>query len=264
MKQSIATGIATAAIMVGAMTTFAGPAFAVTFGRSVNSNSSTTDVNTTAAITTSERNALRAAAAGTGATNLQLDNAIIDYFIPLSAGNCTFGIAGCGTSVDTRTAPYTSGEMTMWIYFGGVDGGQSYLNLYFEDLDLFDAADNGGGINNSFLETVKVYDTGPNLAATFTNINDSGISGDNGTQVTGTINLGTLTKDADYWVKLELTAASTLSGNRINTPEYIIAAVSGTPEVDVPEIDAAAGLGSIAALGAMLAFYRGRRRHATA
>ncbi|SLN53255.1 hypothetical protein ROA7450_02719 [Roseovarius albus] len=190
---------------------------AATIGSAVLGNGSNTTVVGQPTPSGSEQAALLADAAGTSA--LAAD--IIGYFIPLGGSNCTFGSSGCGLNAD---AGFGGLILSMWLKFTNVEGGNSTLNLFFEDLDLA-----GSNDPQNFFEQVVVHDTSGVEVATFDDVTNSGVSGDTGTQLITSVGLGSLIANDDYWIKLDFSASSQRNG--YNTPEFLIAAIDGTPAV---------------------------------
>lgn len=233
------SALALAALMSAGL---AGSAAAATIGVAVIANNSDTTVAGQPSPNLAETAALLGAAAGIGAVATD----IIGYYIPLDGSDCTFGTAGCGTTADTGTG---GALMTMWIKYKAVAAGNSFLNLFFEDLDLDGANDPAG-----FLEQVAVYNTSESLVATFTDITDPDTSGTASTQQIASVALGNLAA-GDYWAKLVFSASSP---GGTNTPEFLIAAIdsqSAIPPVPLP----AAGWMLLAALGGLGAASRRRK-----
>lgn len=149
---------------------------------------------------------------------------VIGYYIPLAGAAtlpnpCTFG--PCGTTADSGNG---GRQMEMWLRYANVEGGQSFLNVYFDDLDLIGANDPEG-----FLERVEIFDTSGTSKGLFTDITQGTVSGTGATQKVASVNFGTLTAGQTYWAKMFFQASST-SGGR-NTPEYLIAGIEGTAAV---------------------------------
>ena len=190
-------------------------------------------------------------------------NDAIGYFIPLadvggSANRCAYGSRSytftkgngqTGSAICGQQRDYGSGGSTlaMFLNFGNVEGGNSILNLYFEDLDLL-------GLNDpdNFSETVSVFHlaTGGMVSlGTFVDDSDPRVSGDKGTQLVLRIDLGNLVAGSEVRIRLDFTA--NYNQNAWNSPEYMIATISAVP---VP----AAGLMLLGALGGLAAFRRRR------
>lgn len=221
----------------------AGSAAAATIGVAVTGNNSDTAVTAGPTPSAAETAALLGVATGIGAVAAD----IIGYYIPLGDTDCTFGTGTCGTIADTGNG---GANMTMWIKYKGVAAGNSFLNLFFEDLDLVGANDPTG-----FLEQVAVYNTSESLVATIDDITDPGTSGTASTQQIASVALGNLAA-GDYWAKLIFSASFTSYGT--NTPEFLIAAIdsqSAIPPVPLP----AAGWMLLAALGGLGAASRRRK-----
>lgn len=229
-----------APIIAGAMICgLVGGAQAATIGSAVLGNGSSAPVVGQPTPSGSEQAALLADAAGTGAVGSD----IIGYFIPLGGSSCTFGVGGCGLSADSGIG---GAILSMWLKFTNVEGGNSTLNLFFEDLDLA-----GSNDPQNFFEQVTVHDTSGTAVATFDDIADPGVSGDTGTQLIASVGLGNLIANDDYWVKLDFSASSKYKG--YNTPEFLIAAIDGTPGViPLP----AAGWLLVAGLGGLFGLRR--------
>ena len=193
-----------------------------------------------------------------GAAGASVDD-VIGYFIPLADvtdGGCSYGkktysFKGSGgnnrSAVCGQDRDYGSGGSTlrMFLDFVSVEGGDSVLNLFFEDLDLL-------GLNDpeNFTETVSVWrrESGSvtNLASFFDD-SDPRVSGDTGTQLVLRIALGDLVAGSTVKIRLDFTA--NYDRNAWNSPEYMVATISAVP---VP----AAGLMLLGALGGLAAFRR--------
>lgn len=168
---------------------------------------------------------------------------VVGYFIPLAGSACIFGET-CGTQADTGRG---GGPMSMFLRFSGVEGGQSILNLWFEDLDLISANDPDG-----FFESVRIFGDDQNQMAFFDDIADPGVTGDKDTQQVISLDLGTLAGGSDYTARLDFKSSSSFFGK--NTPEYLLAAIDVTP-APLP----AAGWMLIGALGGLGAMRRLRK-----
>lgn len=156
------------------------------------------------------------------------DNAI-EYFIPLTTADGTYGVDGFGTQQDSG---FGGGILSMILAFQpitpNVDG---VLEIIFEDLDLIGSRDTG-----NFLETIEIFNqSGDSLLKTDTT--NAIITGDADTQMLS-LALGILNDDAlanTYYVQLDFSAK--LEGWRKgwNTPEYLIASIHQTvPGVPLP------------------------------
>ena len=230
-KPKLAT-LALASLMSAGL---AGLAAAATIGFAVDANNSDMLVTGQPSPNPAETAALLGVAAGTGATASD----IIGYFIPLGNSDCTFGNSGCGLNPDTGNG---GANMTMWIKYKAVAAGNSFLNLFFEDLDLAGANDPTG-----FLEQIAVYNTSETLVTTIDDITDPGTSGTASTQQIASVALGNLLA-GDYWAKLVFSASYTSYGR--NTPEFLIASIDSTSSVPVVPLPAA-GWMLLAALGGL-------------
>jgi len=159
----------------------------------------------------------------------------IKYFIPLEGSDCTYGVAGCGTSSD-----YGNGGpvLSMNLMFSSLQQAASTLYVNFEDLDLEDANDPYG-----FFESVQVFnENGDAITGLITNIADASVSGNADTQQLMSLNLGVL-MDTMYFATLNFSAEYYRNGR--NTPEYLIATIEQTT---VPE-PTVAGLLAIGLMG---------------
>ena len=216
-----------------------GTAGAVTIGNAVTSTGDdVVEAETIGGAAAAERTTL-VDLAGIGAAASD----VIGYFIPLTGGACVFG-EDCGTEADTGTG---GGPMSLFLEFVNVTGGDSTLSLWFEDLDLMGANDPTG-----FFESVSIFDNSSNVLASFNSIGDAGISGSAGAQQTAALDLGTLVAGSDYTVRLDFSSSFTSVGT--NTPEFLLAAIEGTPASPVPL--PAGGLLLIAGLGGLAAMRR--------
>lgn len=159
-----------------------------------------------------------AATAGVGV------NDVIGYFIPLSGGACTYGV-DCGTEADNGNG---GGPMSMFVQFENVDGGDSDLHLFFEDLDLV-----GGNDPLGFFESLTLYDANDDLVplATFVNVGDDGIVGDDG-ELTVTLGLGELVAGITYTARLDFSSQFNIGGP--NSPEFLAAVLKGPEPVPLP------------------------------
>ncbi len=184
------------------------------------------------------------------------DGVAVEYYIPLVDGDqvpglpagdpCTYGVTygtyACGTAPDSGNGGV---EMSMFLKFDPVSTADpSFLEIWFEDLDLANANDPVG-----FLETLEVFDSGgTSLTGLITDINSIFVTGDDDTQQLLSLDLGVLSF-SPLWAELRFSASYT--GYGTNTPEYLIASVTSVPE---PATLALLGLGL-----AMIAMHRRRR-----
>jgi len=180
-----------------------------------------------------------------GNTSNVLGEGTIDFFIPLSGANCTYGVSGCGTSADSGSGGPT---MSMFLKFDPVQTSiASVLTVDFEDLDLNGINDPGG-----FLETLRVFDSGGSALTDL--ITDIGgiVTGDNDQQQLS-LNLGVL-GSSPLWLQMTF-SASLLDGTGRNTVEHLRASVAPVP---LP----AAGVLMLLGLGGLAAVGRRRRKAA--
>lgn len=233
-------------------------AHAATFGVAVTGDGSHTAVGGQPAPTAAEAAALQGIVPGDVTGN------IVGYYIPLDGpalgSSCTFG--DCGLSADKGTGHV---DMTMWLKFGNVDGGNSTLNFYFEDLDLI-----GGNDPYGFFESVSIFGTViDSLAGDYSGAGIT-VSGDASTQKVLTVDAGNLAIGSDYWVGITFKADVTNPSYKCrayiaypdnyaykraycpqNTPEFLVATLEGDGNV-IPLPAAGwlmlAGLGGLAAL----------------
>jgi hypothetical protein len=237
MKETLRFGAATLAATV-AFALSSGAYAATTIGNAVTAvgGSDVAAAGTIGGAGAGERTTL-VNLAGVGTTS-----DVIGYYIPLSGGACTFGV--CGTSADSGTG---GGPMSMFVEFVGVEGGTSFLNTWFEDLDLAGAND-----PSYFFEAVSIFGES-GLLASFTSIANANVSGTAGTQQTTALALGSLLAGSTYTARYDFTS-NYRSGGR-NTPEFMLAAIQGTPAIPPVPLPAAGWL-LIGALGGLAAIRR--------
>ncbi|MEP6017757.1 MAG: VPLPA-CTERM sorting domain-containing protein [Paracoccaceae bacterium] len=198
-------------------------AFASTLGFAVTDEGVLTPAAAGPTASAAEQAALLGAASASGTTASASD--IIGFFIPLDT-----------TPTDVVVA------------FEGVDGGSSFLNVFFEDLDLIGANDPVG-----FFEQV-VISSDSNVLATITDIDQLGIFGDASTQQTASIDIGNLTAGSNYWATF--TFSTTVDFGGTNTSEFLIAEVGSNP-ANVPPVPLpAAGWMLLAGLGGLIGMRR--------
>lgn len=147
----------------------------------------------------------------------------IRYFNPVDPNtvDCTFGIGTCGVQADTGGGG-APGVMSMFIDFTNVDGGNSFLNIFFEDLDIIGANDPAG-----FFEVVTIFDTDDNEIFSVSDVSATGVSGTAATQQLATIPLGILNPGQD--LRLRFDFSSSFDGSGTNTDEYLIPVITAVP-----------------------------------
>ena len=149
----------------------------------------------------------------------QLGAGGIEYYIPLSGSNGTYGVSNYGLSADFGNGGPTE---KMFLYFSPVSG-NSVLTIKFQDLDLVGANDPSG-----FFETLRIFDQGGNpLTPVITSLGsflNGNVSGDHSAQLL-TLALGVVS--GPLYLELDFHAHSDSNGT--NTAEYLLATVSQVP-----------------------------------
>lgn len=171
----------------------------------------------------------------------------IGFFANLS-GSSTYGVDG-GTSADTCNVPNDcgNGQLTMNLFFEGVQPGMTTVSFLFEDLD-------SSGVNDPwfFIEELQIYDGNGVLIETINTVADL-TAGNNFNQL---IELD-LNVAGDFYMTLVFTTVfdqATNYGNYTNSEEFLLATATSIPEP-----------GTLALLGAgllLLAISQRRRRRA--
>lgn len=186
---------------------------------------------------------------------------VIRYFSNLDASTtpCFFGVDGCGEAADSGTGPLTAGPVSMFIDFTSVEGGNSFLNLFFEDLDLLGASDTeGDSASQTFSESVGVLNGDMDLG-TFTSITQPGVGGDANTQRAVSIALGELEAGSTFRVQLDFFSAFTGTATVNNTDEFVLASVDGFAVVPSAVPLPAAGWLLLAGFGGLAAMRKRRK-----
>ena len=149
----------------------------------------------------------------------QLGAGGIEYYIPLSGGNGTYGVSNYGLNPDFGNG---GGTEKMFLYFSPVSG-NSVLKILFQDLDLIGANDPSG-----FFETLRIFDQDGNpLTPVITSLGsfpNGSVSGDHSAQLL-TLALGVVS--GPLFLELDFHAHSDSNGT--NTAEYLLATVSPVP-----------------------------------
>lgn len=161
-----------------------------------------------------------------GAHNLP--GTAIEYFIPLSGSDCTYGVSGCGTSSDVgKGGPILS----MFLKFTPI-AGPANLSILFEDLDL-------RGVNdpNKFFESINIFDKDgvSRTGGRIKNINNLLVTGNAATQQILNLFLPASIFDGDtLWLQLDFKAKYKSKHKARNTPEYLIAKIESVTPVPLP------------------------------
>ena len=143
----------------------------------------------------------------------------IEYYIPLSGSNGTYGVSNYGLNPDFGNGGPTE---KMFLYFSPVSG-NSVLTIKFQDLDLVGANDPSG-----FFESLQIFGQGGNpLTPVITSLGsflNGNVSGDHSAQLL-TLALGVVS--GPLYLELDFHAHSDSNGT--NTAEYLLATVSPVP-----------------------------------
>ena len=163
-------------------------------------------------------------------TGIVYGDGTIGFYIPLS-GSDNYGdndSAGDGTSSDscsTYSGTCTGGELTMTLFFAGIEPGVATVSLYFTDLDA-------DGVNDPwfFIEELIIYDqdgVGGIPIATIDAANDLDFANYNNQMIDFD-----LTVSGDFYVILVFSTAFNpdVSGSFRNTREYMLATATSVPE----------------------------------
>lgn len=176
-------------------------------------------------------------AVGDTSSTSQVGNASADgtigFYINLS-GSSTYGVDG-GTTSDVCYFPTNcgTGELTMHLFFGGMQPGASTVSLYFTDFDA-------DGVNDPwfFLENLEIYDEDGVLLMVIDESSDLDFANWDNQQVDFDLNI-----DGDFYISLVFSSAfdeNSRDGWYRNTQEFMLATATAIPE---PGVLALLGIG---------------------
>lgn len=157
-----------------------------------------------------------------------LPGTAIEYFIPLTGSNCTYGVGGCGTSSDVGNGGTI---LSMFLKFSPI-AGPANLSVLFEDLDL-------RGVNdpNKFFESINIFDKNgtSRTGGRIKNISSLLVTGNAATQQILSLFLPASIFDGDtLWLQLDFKAKYKSKYKARNTPEYLIAKIEAVTPVPLP------------------------------
>ena len=157
----------------------------------------------------------------------------IGFYINLS-GSSTYGVNG-GTSSDLCYFPSDcgTGELTMHLFFTGLQPGAASVSLLFTDLDA-------DGVNDPwfFIENLEIYDEDGVLLMVIDESSDFDFANLDNQQLDFDLNV-----DGDFYISLVFSSAfdpNSANGWYRNTQEFMLATATSIPE---PGVLALLGIG---------------------